>query len=261
MDVLQHFSQTRFMGYVPEIRKNLSEWYIVEVNLTQKTDHNAGYIALKLKEYFDDKNGVIFICDSKNVLVLAHMGKTATEKSLSQGIIKKLPEHSCTTQAAELTSEGFTKIRIQLDELENGKEENAHLATLIATRKNRPQCLVMVVDDDALMRALISETFHSRSRIYEFKDTAKVLETYLEVLPDIVFLDIHLPHGSGMDLLAEIRKFDDSAHIIILSADSVKDNIVFARELGAKGFIAKPFTMEKLESCYKKCPTISKRQL
>ncbi len=245
------------MGFVPHIRKDTGEWYIVEVCLTGKTDHNAAYIALKLKEYFDGRDGIIFICNSKNVLVLAHMGRNVEGESISNGIHEKLPQHSCTAQTSDVTPDGLVKIQLRLEALEQDNESQPQVSRLLSARQKRADRIVMVVDDDAFMRSLASKTFRAKGRVIGFKNANKVLEAYLEYLPDIVFLDIHLPDGSGMDLLVEILSFDASAHVVILSADSVKDNIVSARERGAKDFIAKPFTLEKLESCYSKCPTVT----
>ena len=53
MEVLPSYNQAQFMEYAPRVRKKLDEWYIVELLLTGKTHHNAPYLALKLRDYFD----------------------------------------------------------------------------------------------------------------------------------------------------------------------------------------------------------------
>jgi two-component system chemotaxis response regulator CheY len=126
----------------------------------------------------------------------------------------------------------------------------------MAARKNRAENIVMVADDDMFMRSLVHKNFKDRAQIIEHGDAGTIVESYLEMLPDILFLDIHLPGGSGVEILSELTSFDDTAHVIIISSDSVKDNVLEARKLGAKGFVAKPFTPEKLDACYEKCPTI-----
>jgi two-component system chemotaxis response regulator CheY len=103
----------------------------------------------------------------------------------------------------------------------------------------------------------LAKYFQGRGRVPEFENTDNTVETDLEKPLDIVFLDIHLPGGSGIDILVDILSFDDSAYVILISGDSIKDKIMNGKKFGAKGFIAKPFTKEKLESFYEKCPTIS----
>ena len=259
MEVLQHYSLTRFMGFVPAIRKHPGEWWIVEVSLTGKTSHNAAYIAMKLKDTFEGKEGVLFICNTKAILVLAHMGKDVNEQSLLSGIHDKLPQHSCEAHARDVTPDGLLKIQLRLQEFEEEKKIQPSASPLLATKQDRRERVVMVGDDDKLIRSLIHKTFQTKATILDFKDTNGVVEAYLESLPDVVFLDIHLPGGSGIDILAEIFGYDDTAYVVLLSADSVKDNVLTAKSLGAKGFIAKPFTLEKLESCYKQCPTVTRQ--
>ena len=90
---------------------------------------------------------------------------------------------------------------------------------------------------------------------------ASAVDTYLLELPDIVFLDIHMPGGSGLNALAEILLFDPTAHVVMLSADRVEATILDAKKFGAKGYVAKPFTPEKLIACYNKTPTVQKQAL
>jgi DNA-binding NarL/FixJ family response regulator len=47
----------------------------------------------------------------------------------------------------------------------------------------------------------------------------------------------------------------------MLSSDRVEGTILDAKKYGAKGYIAKPFTPEKLISCYNKVPTVQKQAL
>jgi CheY-like chemotaxis protein len=248
------------MSFVPSIRKYKGEWWIVEISLTGKTTHNAVYIARKLKEYFDGKEGAIFICNESEILVLAHMGMEEGEPAVLKGIHDKLPTHSCSVEAKDLTPDGVIKIQLQLQEFVERKGALPSVPLLLALRQERREHIIMVVDDDLFMRALIKKTFQPKVIVLEFKDTIGVVEAYLENVPDVVFLDIHLPGGSGIDTLAEIRGYDPTAYVFIISGDSVKDNILISKTLGASGFIAKPFTLEKLEVCYSNCPTVARHK-
>lgn len=63
---------------------------------------------------------------------------------------------------------------------------------------------------------------------------------------DIVYLDISLPDSNGLELIPKIHKIDPNMHIVILSAHSSFDNVKNALKAGAKGFIAKPFSPQKI---------------
>ncbi len=257
MDVLQQYNMTRFMGFIPTIRKSIKEWRIIEASLTGKTHHNIAFIAKKLQVFFEGREGIIFICNSKELLALVRTGESANTDNLLKGMNDNMPEHSCSAVAGNVTADGLLTIQIKLQD--RPEADNKALSHLLTVRQQREENIIMVVDDDNFMRSLISKALNSKARVIEPSDDSDIVEAYLEHLPDIVFLDIHLPRISGIRLLEEIQSFDDSAHIIIISSDSNKDNVLEAKKLGAKGFLAKPFVLEKIESCYDRCPTIRKR--
>jgi two-component system, chemotaxis family, chemotaxis protein CheY len=259
MEVFQKYNESLFMEYVPEIKKNTDEWWCMDVSLTGKTNHNSAYIALKLRQHFEGKSGVIFICNSKNILVLVRLGKDIETDPLIKSIKANLPNHSCDIRASDITPDGLNKIQLDLKIFERDAKFWPQASELHDKRSHRKERIVMVVDDDSFMRTLINKTFQDQCRIIEFKDAERVLEFYLKYLPDVVFLDIHLQGESGMVVLAEILRFDETAYVVILSSDSVKENILNSKDLGAKDFIAKPFTLEKLITSYNRCPTVTRK--
>jgi two-component system chemotaxis response regulator CheY len=255
MDILQHYNINRFLSFIPSIKKNVDEWRIIEVSLTGKSHHNIAFIAKKLQALFGDKDGVIFICNSRDILALVQTGNAANTANLSKEINETMPEHSCTASAGKATAEGLLTIQVKLQERD--EEEIKQVSHLFKARQQRSNNVIMVADDDNFMRSVIAKTFVDRAHVLAIDETIDIVEAYLEHLPDILFLDIHLPKISGIQLLEEILNFDDSAHIIIISSDSRKDNVLDAKKLGAKGFLAKPLNKEKLESHYHNCATIS----
>jgi two-component system chemotaxis response regulator CheY len=256
MEILQNYNLTRFMAFIPTIRKSIAEWRIVEASLTGKTPHNIAFIAKKMQRYFTDSEGIIFICNQREILALVHTGKGVDPATLSKGINDNVPEHSCVALAGEASAEGLLTIQLKFEEKKG--EHNQSASHLLTARQQRENNVVMVVDDDSFIRSLISKTLVSKAHVLEIDDSMDIVEAYLEHLPDVMFLDIHMPKVSGIEMLEEILNFDDSAYVVIISADSNRDNVLDAKKLGAKGFLAKPFTKEKLESCYNKCSTIRK---
>lgn len=256
MEFLQYYNQTKFLGFVPRIRQNPKGWQLVEVVLTGKTRHNAAYIAKQVKEYFGARDGIIFICNSREILALVNMGSPSDIVELASGLNNKLPKYSCTAAASDITEEGLLKFQFHLRDIEEAKKEASPGSSLLALRKERAEKVVMVVDDDMFMRSLIVKALKSKARVIELDKPEAVVDTYLEELPDALFLDIHMPGLSGIDILSELLNFDDTAYVVIMSSDSVKDNVLEAKRLGAKGFVAKPFTAEKIELCYNKSPSV-----
>ncbi|KNZ43167.1 response regulator transcription factor [Acetobacterium bakii] len=64
---------------------------------------------------------------------------------------------------------------------------------------------------------------------------------------DLVILDINLPDGNGLALLAELRK-DSLVPVIVLTANDMETDIVTGLELGADDYITKPFSLMVLRA-------------
>ena len=67
----------------------------------------------------------------------------------------------------------------------------------------------------------------------------KALEAYIELKPDLVFLDITMPIKDGKTCLSEIRETDSNANVIIVSAIDNESTFTECINLGAIGFISK----------------------
>ena len=244
------------MKFIPTIRKDVNSWRVLDVSLSGKTNHNTAFIAKRLQTYFTDRDGVIFICNSKQILVLVRMGTDADPAQISTGINDNLPRHSCTTRTTKVTAEGLLHIQVNLQDMDTVEND---VSRLFSMRQKREEDIVMVVDDDSFIRSVIAKAFEPYAKVVMYQDDMDIVETYLDILPDIVFLDIHMPGISGIDVLEEIIGFDDSAHIVMISIDSNSDNVLAAKKLGAKGFARKPFAKEKLQLAYNKSPTVNQK--
>lgn len=115
--------------------------------------------------------------------------------------------------------------------------------------------VIMIADDDLFVRKVIISALPD-AQIVEITDGAEVEKIYREVMPDIVFLDIHLPNISGMDLIHPLLRADQGAYIVMLSADSSEENVKTAKVRGARGFLTKPFEKSRIMHYYTSCPTV-----
>lgn len=107
---------------------------------------------------------------------------------------------------------------------------------------------ILIVEDDAslaegLKRALVAENVETDS-------CATLKEAKLRLKKstwDLVLLDVNLPEGSGLDLLAQIRK-ESVIPVILLTANDLETDIVNGLELGADDYITKPFSLAVLRA-------------
>jgi len=127
-------------------------------------------------------------------------------------------------------------------------------------RKKRMVADILVVEDDAFLQRLVSNLFTKDFRVTSARSGADALDLYIQQAPDVMFLDIGLPDTSGHNILARILELDPDAYIVMLSGQGSRENVLHAMERGAKGFIGKPFTPEKLFSYVHKCPFVQEKQ-
>lgn len=104
---------------------------------------------------------------------------------------------------------------------------------------------VLVVDDSAVMRKLLSEIISSDPDL-EIISTAIngkfALQKLSTLKPDIITLDIEMPEMNGLDFLREKNKMKDETPVIIISSLTSEGSKITmeALELGAKDYIHKP---------------------
>ncbi len=129
--------------------------------------------------------------------------------------------------------------------------------TISMRREAREQALVMVVEDDPFTQKLIHNTIDRANYDLEISsDGQGAVMMYVNKAPDILFLDIGLPDIDGHRVLEKLFEIDPNAFVVMFSGNGDKSNVLRAIELGAKGFVGKPFTKDKIIQYIEKSPFI-----
>lgn len=104
---------------------------------------------------------------------------------------------------------------------------------------------ILIVDDTVPNVFLLEQLLKisGYTNIVKLTDSRDVLKTYLEIKPDLLLLDLKMPHFDGFEILEQLNAIreDDYLSVIVITAQSDKENRLKALELGAKDFIGKPF--------------------
>lgn len=122
---------------------------------------------------------------------------------------------------------------------------------------------VLIVDDVANMRGFLTSSLRSID-VLNVRDAANAKEgikKYEEKRPDVLFLDLDMPDIGGMTVLRSIKQKDPSAFVVIVSGESNVDNVKESLKLGAKGFVVKPYSMQKIISMLDKALTMRQKRL
>jgi len=107
---------------------------------------------------------------------------------------------------------------------------------------------VLIVDDAAFMRTKIRLTLEKAGHEIagEAENGFEGVAKYFEIKPDVVTMDITMPVMNGLEALKEIKKADKNARVLMISAMGQEGIVREAVMYGAKTFIVKPFTDERL---------------
>jgi two-component system OmpR family response regulator len=104
---------------------------------------------------------------------------------------------------------------------------------------------VLLVEDDTAVRGLFAETLEAAGlSVRAIPLAAHIFDALREGLPDVIVLDLGMPHGSlqGMEVLARLREVDAWREIpvVILSAFGDVVNRDVTRRLGVSSILGKP---------------------
>ena len=75
---------------------------------------------------------------------------------------------------------------------------------------------------------------------------AEAVDTYKEVHPDVVLMDVTMPEMDGLTALKEIVSFDPKARVVMLTALGQESVVLEAVKSGARDFIVKPFEHDRV---------------
>lgn len=112
---------------------------------------------------------------------------------------------------------------------------------------------VLLVDDAAFMRMrcakLLTENGYS---VDEAENGQEAVQKYQKIKPDLVLMDITMPVMDGLTAVAEIKKIDPEAKIVMCSALGQQNTVMSAIKAGAKDFIVKPYQPDKILTTIKR---------
>ncbi len=107
---------------------------------------------------------------------------------------------------------------------------------------------ILVVDDAGFMRKMVQTHLGSAgyTDFAEAEDGSQAVAQYQALKPDLVIMDITMPNMTGIEALAEIKKIDPAAKVVMCSAMGQESMVMEAIKLGAMDFIVKPFKQDRI---------------
>jgi len=291
MIVIDEFANEKFLKELETLKNKKDSFQCIHLNLANKL-FTQTYKDIKLaiinasKEIISAPDVHVYFCEDGDVFIIA---KNMILKEARLTILN-ISDFLSTPATAELASIYESEIhshklfiiveqkiesrqRIRIDAQKKYEQQqievkrNHILSSGISAsgihdirkrRESRTAPEIMMIEDDAFSRRLVENVLQKQYSLTALANADNALSTYARIAPDILFLDINLPDVSGHELLEKIMEIDSSAYVVMLSGNADQENILQATRRGAKGFIAKPFTREKLLQYIDRCPTIKR---
>lgn len=102
---------------------------------------------------------------------------------------------------------------------------------------------IMIVDDSRTSRRILREILerNGHSVVAEAVNGEEGYLKYKELNPDVVTMDITMPHMDGVECLSLIKKVNPEAKVLMITAAGQKEKMLESIKRGAEEFIVKPF--------------------
>jgi DNA-binding response OmpR family regulator len=108
---------------------------------------------------------------------------------------------------------------------------------------------ILTVDDSKTIRMIVKKAFKPYNcELFEGENGVEGLAIAAKEMPDLIILDITMPVMTGIEMLGKLKAENDlkGIPVIMLTAESGKENVMQIVKMGVKDYIVKPFKGEQL---------------
>lgn len=105
---------------------------------------------------------------------------------------------------------------------------------------------ILVVDDDESIRRLVFRLFRDGYDVRLAQSGVEALRLMGESPPDVVLLDVFMPHMDGLAVLRSARQVFPGIKVLMVSAETDLRTVKQALDAGAHAYLTKPFDMGEL---------------
>ncbi|MBI1824018.1 MAG: response regulator [Nitrospirae bacterium] len=115
--------------------------------------------------------------------------------------------------------------------------------------ENNKKKRVLIVDDSGFVRKSLKNILEKLGCevVGEAENGLTVLSRYKELKPDIVTIDMVMPHLSGINCLRLLKEIDPNVVAVMVTSVSSEETILDCIHEGVKSYILKPFDEEKIK--------------
>jgi twitching motility two-component system response regulator PilH len=113
---------------------------------------------------------------------------------------------------------------------------------------------VLVIDDSSFQRKWIAKSVQALGHsTVEAADGQEGLDSLDREQPDCITVDLNMPNMDGLEFLTNLSGRPNVPAVIVVTADVQEETKNQCRELGARGFLNKPFRPSQLQELLAEC--------
>ena len=112
---------------------------------------------------------------------------------------------------------------------------------------------VLIVDDSAAIRKILQRVLAQAevpvTNFYEAGDGAEALKVLETKKVQLILSDINMPNMDGLQFLSHVKARDEwkNLPVIMITTEGSQSKVLEAVQLGANGYVRKPFTAEQIK--------------
>lgn len=112
---------------------------------------------------------------------------------------------------------------------------------------------IMITDDSPMIHKMLKKVIEEMGHEVCFvAENGKIaVENVTEIKPDLIFMDITMPVMEGIEAFKRIKEMNVNIPVIFLSALGDERTVQMAKDMGASGFLTKPFKKEDVVAVLK----------
>ena len=106
---------------------------------------------------------------------------------------------------------------------------------------------VVIVDDHSLFRAGVKSELEGLVEILGDAPTVEeAVERIVELEPDVVLLDVHMPGGGGLEVIRQVAEKRPAQRFLALSVSDAPEDVIAIIRAGARGYVTKTISGTEL---------------
>lgn len=264
MEIITNNAESAFHSILDSIGKNpenWKSWHCLHLETPELEDFRDNPDMMAFAEammdcYLEEYDGKVYFCGSHDLYIMT--------SSIGDETLLEIGDEICASLFFKHSGEVHKRIyNLMSESLEfvytlcgQGRifKVNATPTEIPQDQKqNTTPPRVLLVEDDASTRWIVRTALKDICDLSTAQDVHSAMEKLSSNKPDLVFLDINLPDGSGLSILEWLAKEQPTTRVVMFSSHNTMDNMSHALCSGALGFVSKPFAKSRLIEYVREC--------